>query len=221
MAGPSSADNAVEVKTLEARRRQESHSKTERCPPPTLIVSSCTALSTGSDFSQKQRQSPQTSPRVTHNRGSSKDTLTVPWSAVSHSGRWQLRHDCVLLGGKPQEPSLGLARTTRQTQKDFQTNSAAQCIESTTFSWEALKSSSEQMTHDMLCKKTEALQTSGTLMMVTSCVTRCWYVPTSKRSTRPTLKLDQSEINGKQKSITTSQKRTQLRLSGESMRFAR
>ena len=67
-----------------------------------------------------------------------------------------------------QEPSLGLARTTQQTQKHFKTSSTA---ESTTFSLEARKSSLELTIHDMLCNKTEAWQTSGTWMVVTSCVT--------------------------------------------------
>ena len=67
-----------------------------------------------------------------------------------------IRHDCVLLNSRLQEPSFGLGRTTQQTQKDFQTNSAAECIISTTLSLEAWNSSSEQMIHDMLSKKMEA-----------------------------------------------------------------
>ena len=46
-----------------------------------------------------------------------------------------------------------MARTTWQTRKDFQTNNAAGCIESTTFSLESRKSRSEQMIHDKLYKK--------------------------------------------------------------------
>ena len=45
---------------------------------------------------------------------------------------------------------------TQETQKDCQTNSAAECNVSTTFSLEARKSSSERTIHDMLFKKTGA-----------------------------------------------------------------
>ena len=51
----------------------------------------------------------------------------------------------------------------QRTQKDFKTHSAAECIVSTSVNLEARKSSSEQMTHDIFHKKTEAWQTSGTL----------------------------------------------------------
>ena len=46
----------------------------------------------------------------------STETLMVLWSAVWHWERLQLRHDCVLLNSRPLEPSLGLVRTTQQTQ---------------------------------------------------------------------------------------------------------
>ena len=117
----------------------------------------------------------------------------VSQSTVWHLGRLQLRHDYVMQIRRLQKPSLGLARTTPQTLKDFKTNSLAECTESTTFSLEAQKSSSEQLTHDTLYKKTEAWQIRGTLMIVTSCVTLCWCFPLSKSLTSPTLKLEQSE----------------------------
>ena len=52
----------------------------------------------------------------------------------------------------------------------------------------------------MLHKKTEAWQTSGTWIMVTSCVTQCLYCPTYKRSTSPTQKLAQSELENQRRS---------------------
>ena len=76
------------------------------------------------------------------------------------------------------EQHFGLARTTQQTQKYFQTDSAVEGIAPTTSSLEAGKSSSERTIHDILYQKTKTSQTSGTL---TSCVAQCWYCSTFKR----------------------------------------
>ena len=73
---------------------------------------------------------------------------------------------------------------------------------------------------DTLHEKTEVWKTTGIWMMATSSVTQCWYCPTHKRSTRPTLAQGQSKTNRKQKSTTTLQTLTQLLLSGKSTTFA-
>ena len=94
----------------------------------------------------------------------SKVVLTVLYSAVWHWRWWRLRHYCVLQNSRLQEPSLALVRTIQQTQNDFQTNCTVECNVSTVFSLEARKSSSERTIRDILFKKTEAWQTSGTWM---------------------------------------------------------
>ena len=105
-------------------------------------------------------------------------------------------------------------RTTQQPQEDFRKKVSG------AFNLEAWKSSSERTIRDMLNKKTEAWQTIATWMMSTSFVTQYLCCPTYKRSTRPTLKLVQSETNRKPKSSATSQTWTQLLLIGKSTTFA-
>ena len=75
------------------------------------------------------------------------------------------------------------------------------------------------MIHHMLWKKTKAWHTSGTFVMVTSCVIRPWCF-LSASVIQPTLKCVLNETGTKQKSSTTSQTWTQLFLSGTSIKSA-
>ena len=72
--------------------------------------------------------------------------------------------------------------------------------------------------HDMLHKKLEAWQTSGTMMMLTSSAIRSWCRPICKHLMWPTTMWEQSEIRRRQTSSATSQTWTQPHLSGKSMR---
>ena len=129
----------------------------------------------------------------------------IEWGAVSETQQaaFSPKHAAVagwknlvnvLHDNRPRAPSVGLAPVTQQTQKDFKANSIAECTGAKTFSMDAKKSTSRRMTRDMLCKKTEAWQTSGTFMMVTSCVTPCW---SCKPLTQPALRLERNETNKK------------------------
>ena len=101
--------------------------------------------------------------------------------------------------------TLGLARTTQQTQKDSQTKSAAECIASTN-----RQNTSEQMTRDMFYQKTEAKRTFGISMMVAACITQRWYFSSYETFDAASVKIgNRAEPQNKRKSLTTSQTWTQ------------
>ena len=69
----------------------------------------------------------------------------------------------------PQEPSLGSARTTQQTQEDFKTNNAAECNVPKLSTWRPGKA--HRSGRSATCSKRR--RSTGSWMTATSCVTQC------------------------------------------------
>ena len=139
-------------------------------------------------------------PSWTKKRSSTDADVDAP-PKCSLALRKQLRHDCVLLNSRPQEPSWTSTHDPADTERlpDEQRSRMHRIHNFQLGGPEKLT----RVDHPRHALQENAQQTSGTLMMVTSYVAQCWYCPTCKHLTQPTLILE-SETNSKQKSSTTS-----------------